>query len=258
MEENQVVDTEVKPQEEAKVDPYVAKATEMGWRPQEEWTGDPEDFIEAKEFVRRQPLFDKINEQHKALKRLEQSFEALKTHHSRVKESEYNRALEQLKKAKRQALVDGETNQALEIEDRIDDIQAQKKEFESTLPDTPAPVVENPTFDRWRLQNSWYQRDAAMTAYADKIGTELNRRGLSMDEVLQQVSQEVKKEFKHKFENPKRDRVGSVEGGSRRAAVTESSIEAQMSDEERQIMNRILRTGAITKEAYLKEYKESL
>lgn len=45
--------------------PYEAKALEMGWRPKEEWDGPEEDFIDAKEYVRRKSLFEKIEHQNK-------------------------------------------------------------------------------------------------------------------------------------------------------------------------------------------------
>ena len=37
-------------------DPIETRALEMGWRPKEEFDGNEEDFIDAKEFVRRKPL----------------------------------------------------------------------------------------------------------------------------------------------------------------------------------------------------------
>ena len=111
---------EQQPQTEVKVDPFEQKALDMGWRPKEQWDGPEEDFIDAKEFVRRQPLFEKIEHQNKALKQLEKAFEALKTHHTKVKESEYQRALKTLKEAKKEALREGETERALAYEEKID------------------------------------------------------------------------------------------------------------------------------------------
>ena len=114
-------------------DPFEAKAAELGWRPKEEWEGAEEDFIDAKEFVRRKPLFEKIESQNKAIKQLSQAFDALKTHHTRVKEAEYQRALKSLKDAKRQALADGETDRALAYEDKIDEVEQQKAEFDEDV-----------------------------------------------------------------------------------------------------------------------------
>ena len=122
--------TEQAPAQEVKADPYEAKALEMGWRPKEEWDGDEADFIDAKEFVRRQPLFEKIEHQSKAIKQLTQAFEALKTHHTKVKESEYERALKSLKEARKDALREGETERALAYEEKIEEVEQQKADFD--------------------------------------------------------------------------------------------------------------------------------
>ena len=260
MQEQEVVTTneEVTPQEqEAKVDPFVEKAMELGWRPQEEWDGAPEDFIEAKEFVRRQPLFDKISGLSKTVKQLEQALDAFKVHHSRVKENEYNRALEQLKKARRQAISDGEAEQALQIEDKIEEIEGQKQDFEEELRKQPQTSRSpDPAFTSWMQANPWYQKDRAMTAFADKLGIELKQSGMSNDEILVEVTKEVRAEFKHKFTNPKREAPSAVEAGGRKAAKAADETDTSgMTEQDIQIMNRIVRSGAMTKAEYLKEYK---
>jgi hypothetical protein len=241
--------------EESKVDPYVQKATEMGWRPQDEWEGDPEDFIDAKEYVRRKPLFEKIEHQSKKIKQVEAALEAFKVHHSRVKETEYNRALKQLTDAKRQALRDGETDQALMLEDKIEEIKEQKAEFDQSVQQSQPVERVNPAFVEWKQENSWYQKDRAMTAFADKLGVELAQEGLSPDEVLRRVSREVKDEFKHKFTNPKREGASAVEGGSRKSVKTASDDIADMPEADVRMMNKIVRSGIMTKEQYIKEYK---
>jgi len=242
--------------QEVKVDPYVEKATEMGWRPQEEWEGAPEDFIDAKEYVRRKPLFEKIEHQSKKIKQVEQALQALKTHHDRVKETEYNRAMKQLTDAKRQALRDGETDQALMLEDKIDEIKEQKAEYDQSMQQVNVPTEKvNPAFIEWQQENTWYQKDRAMTAFADKLGVELHAEGYSPDEVLRRVSREVKDEFKHKFTNPKRDGPSAVEGGSRKSVKTLSDDTSDMPEEDVRMMNKIVRSGIMTKEQYIKEYK---
>lgn len=235
-------------------DPFEVKALEMGWRPQEEWEGAPEDFVDAKEYVRRQPLFDKISGLNKHVKKLEQALEAFKLHHSRVKETEYNRALDQLKLARRQALRDGETDQALALEDKMDEIQAQKKEFEESLPQTPQQAEAHPAFVAWRQNNSWYQQDPVMTAFADELGVMLHNKGHTPEQVMQTVTKEVREKFAYKFKNPKREAPSSVESGSRKVAKS-SEDSFSLPDEDRRIMDKLVRAGAMTKEEYIKEYK---
>jgi hypothetical protein len=236
-------------------DIFVERAMELGWRPEEEWQGPPEDFIDAKEFVRRKPLFEKIEHQSRELKALRGAFDAFKTHHSKVKEVEYNRALAALKAEKRRALSDGETERALVIEDKIDEIVEQKSQFESEAASvqTPQEASPRPEFVRWQQENSWYGKDKAMTVYADTLGVDLSRQGHSPEEVLAKVTREVRSEFAHKLTNTKRERAGAVEGSSRSGANT--AEEFKLSDDERQIMNKIVAMGGITKEDYIKELK---
>lgn len=245
------------PAPEVKADPFVERAQAMGWRPIEEWDGPEEDFIEAKEFVRRQPLFEKIEHVTKELKNVKSAFDALKQHHTKVKEVEFKRALDQLKAAKRRALTEGETEQALLLEDKIDEINEQKAEFDQEIRSQPQVTQDapNPEFVAWTQQNSWYQKDKAMTAFADSLGVELHKQGLSPDEVLRRVTREVKEEFKHKFTNPKRDGPSAVEGGARKGSRSSGDDASGMSEDDVRVMNKIIRSGAMTKEEYLKEYR---
>jgi hypothetical protein len=244
-------------QEQHAADPYEEKALELGWRPKEEWDGPEEDFIEAKEFVRRKPLFDRIESQSKAIKDLSKAMDALKTHYSKVKEVEYERALKTLKEAKKQALVNGETDQFLALEERIEEVESEKRDLDANLKEVEVPQEQTlrPEFVAWTQANTWYQKDKAMTAYADARGIELARSGMSPEAVLQTITREVKQEFPHKFQNPNRNKPGAVENGSRRSAPAANAIEASMSEQEKRIMNTVVRSGALTKEQYLKDYQ---
>lgn len=235
-------------------DPFEAKAAELGWRPKEEWEGAEEDFIDAKEFVRRKPLFEKIESQNKAIKQLSQAFDALKTHHTRVKEAEYQRALKSLKDAKRQALADGETDRALAYEDKIDEVEQQKAEFDEDVQkvDIPKTPETHPEFIEWKTKNPWYNRDTELREFADTLGLTLARQGMQPAEVLREVASRVRRSFPEKFTNPNRDKPGAVEAPSRKGVSNDSF---HMSEEDRAIMKKILRVGGITEAEYIKELR---
>ena len=66
-EEIKVEDTELK-QEPVKQEPVQLTAIEerasaQGWRPKDEWDGDPDEWVSAREFVRAGELFKKIDDQ---------------------------------------------------------------------------------------------------------------------------------------------------------------------------------------------------
>jgi len=57
--------------DEPKADPLADKARASGWRPKEEFEGDPDEWVDAGEFVRRKPLFDQIHNLKKQAKEAE-------------------------------------------------------------------------------------------------------------------------------------------------------------------------------------------
>ena len=61
--------------------PYDKQAREMGWRPKEEWEGEPEKWRDAKEFVERGELYGKIDSVGRELKETRKALKMLQEHH---------------------------------------------------------------------------------------------------------------------------------------------------------------------------------
>lgn len=237
------------------------RALDQGWRPKEEFEGDENEFIDAAEFVRRGELFSKIEHQSKEVKQLRQALEAFKVHHTNVKASEFKRALKQIDAARRQAVVDGEHDRAFALEDKMEEIKEEKAQFDAEIQQvSTAPVAPHtdPVWENWQASNSWYGKDKAMTALADELGKEYRAEvlagNLSKDQVFDKIAKEVKTEFKHKFQNNKTSRPAAVESSSR-GGRSNYSDSFQMSDDERSIMRKIVKTGIMTEAQYLKELK---
>jgi hypothetical protein len=240
--------------EQREFSPVEQKAVEQGWRPKEEFSGDPEAFIDAAEFVRRGELFSKIEHQSKELKVVRAALEALKEHNSKIKETEYKRALKTLDEARKQALVEGETDRFFALEEKIEEVKAEKADFDKSIDAVQAPAEQelNPEFVSWVNKNNWYESNKAMRAYADKVGIELAQEGHRPSEVLKLVEAEIKKEFAHKFQNAKTSRAQAVESPSRTGT---SSGGFQLSDDERRIMRRFVESGVMTEKDYIQQLK---
>jgi len=58
-------------------DPYESEAREQGWKPQDEYEGDPNKWRPAKEFVERGELFGKIDSLGKELKETRKALKML-------------------------------------------------------------------------------------------------------------------------------------------------------------------------------------
>lgn len=253
----QQVETQQTPEqvEQPQAGYYEQAAREQGWVPKEDYQGDPEKWRDAKEFVERGELFGKIDSMGKELKETRKALKMLQEHHSKVKETEYKRAVDELKALQKKHLEEGNSDGYLEATELLTDLKAEQKAREVVEATTPKQTGQDPRFTEWVGQNKWYNQDQELREFADVIGLGYAQQhpGIDPAEVLKYVSTQVKSKFKDKFQNPNRSKPNSVEGASTPRAGKESF---QMSEDERKVMNTFIRTGIMTKEAYIEELKK--
>ena len=233
--------------------PIEKKAMEMGWKPKEHFSGNEEDFIDAKEFVARQPLYDTISHTKRELKHLKDSFDALKSHYTNVRDFEYKRALETLKKEQKEAIANGDGERFVEINEEIKSVETQREQLKQTQAQEVQQVA--PEFERFLNSNPWYSSVGYMRAFADDYGTKLHAQGMSPNEVLKEVEKAVRKEFPQKFSNPNREQAPNVESSSVGAKGKKDSF--KLTEQEERIMNSLIRSDPKTfsKEKYIAELK---
>ncbi len=231
------------------------EARTAGWVPKEEYQGDENKWVDADEFVRRGPLFEKINSTNRELKEVRKALDQLKVHHHAVKETAYKEALAALKAEKKDAFVDGDPDRIIEIDDKIELVKEQQRQYAAQKAvEVAQNVPVNPEFQNWSDRNAWYNTSKPMRAFADALGIELHQSGLTPSEVLKRVEAQVKEEFPTKFRNPNRDKVGAVEGSAK--GTGNSRNHYQLDATERAIMQRFVRQGVMTEEQYIAEHKK--
>ena len=236
------------------VDSYTQQALEQGWKPKEEYQGDPDKWKPAKEFVERGELFKKIDTMGKELKETRRALQMLKEHHNKVKEVEYSKAVNELKQLQKKHLEEGNSDGYLETTELLTDLKAEQKAREVVQEVTP--TQPDPRFVSWVTDNKWYNSDPEMRQFADAVGMGYaqTNRNLSPEEVLAYVTKEVKERFKDKFVNPNRTKSTLV-GSSNTSAGTSTKNDIELTDDERRVMNTFIRTGVLTKEEYISEIK---
>lgn len=234
-------------------DPYEQQAREQGWKPKEEYEGDPDKWRPAKEFAERGELFGKIDHMGKELKETRKALKMLQDHHSKVKETEYNNALRELKSLQKKHLEEGNSDGYLETTELLTDLKAEQKAREVVSQNTQVPP--DPRFISWTQENKWYQTNDEMRDFADTVGMGYANRnpGVNPEEVLVYVTNQVKSRFKEAFQNPNRTKPSAVEG-ARSTASNKSSFE--LSEDERKTMNTFVRAGVMTKDEYISEVKK--
>lgn len=240
------------------------QAMEHGWAPKSEWQGDDADWISAKQFNQRGELFGKIKSLERTNTTMRQEFQQATSHMkellAKAKETEYKRAVTELKADKRRAVQDGETERILDIDDKIDALNQEHTEFKETVNAAPAAPQEaqpTPEFIEWKGNNNWYGTDEDMTLLADSVGIGFIQRNpnATTAQVFDAVDKQIKKAYPEKFTNSRRERPGKVEAGksSGRAASKTRFSKADLSEEQRAVMNTMVKTGVMTEDDYIKE-----
>jgi hypothetical protein len=235
-------------------------AMEQGWRPKEEFNGTEHEWVPADEFVRRGPLFKKIDTINKKLKDTERVLRDLQNHHLKVRQVEFQHAVEALRAEKKAALTDGDADKLIEIDDKLADVKAaQIMEVQRTQQATKAP---DPRFLAWVNSNPWYGQDPELRFEADEIGTKYAAAFPDKDpeEILVYVSNKIRRTFPEKFTNPNRAKPNVVEGNTGTPPVKKTSF--TLSEEEVKVMKNferagIIGPGGITKEEYMEQVKQT-
>lgn len=232
------------------------RAMTQGWVPKDQYTGSAK-WRDADEFLERGEFFSKIEQLNKRNQSLEVAINETKSHLKKVRETEYKKALETLRHDKRAALNEGDLVKADEIDEKIQETREEQRQELAQVEQVQQPAAPAPQFVAWVNRNAWYQNDRVMKAAADTIADEIVADGeRNPTRVLEEVEKRIKKEFPHKFVNPNRAKAGSVEGTSG-ASRGKSDSSFQLTPEETQVMNKLVRHGVMTKEEYITDIKAS-
>ena len=239
------------------------KARSFGWLPEDEFE-EPEKWVSAKEFLYRGELLGRINNDKHKIHELEDVIKDLSKHNEKVFSAGYQKAVQELKQAKKIALKEGDAEVVEAIEEELEQVtstyEKDKKEREETVKRVDAKPQLHPAFEFWLGTNSWYGRDKRKTAYADIISQDIREKDphITFEELLSEVGKEVRERFEGDPSQRKRvQEVNSVEGDGKRGTSNKGKgkfSESDLSDEERKIMNTFIKTiPGFTKEKYIKD-----
>lgn len=148
------------------------KAKENGWVPQEEYKGNPEDWVSAEVFNTRGEFIGKIrasDKKNKALEsklaKVEKTLAELSKHHAKVRETERAAAMKELKAAKVEAVKEGDGAAVVEIDDQIEAIkeeeQQEKVEAQQAAAQQP-DGEEHPEVAAFRSEHAEYDQNSLL------------------------------------------------------------------------------------------------
>lgn len=264
--EAEVVEADAVPAKDADADIQIpngkdaeAQAQKHGWRPKDQWEGEPDKWISAEEFLRRgeenpRILRDRLRKMEKSNEETLQLMRDLMSGYRKDKERAVSDAVAKFKAERREAIKEGDVERAEALDGHIEQLQEQAK------PAKEKPeIAQIPSeYSAWAKANPWFYTDAAMSVAAraelDIINADEDTASLADAEKLKLVNKAMRARYPHKFQQAKRPSAPSVEGGSSAPRGEGKKGWNDLPPDIRQIAERLVAKGATTKEKYLKEY----
>lgn len=244
-EENEQAEEEQPEPSQKEPDPHVEKALKKGWKPLEEFDGDPDEWVDAAEFNRRQPLFEEIRKHRRHAQDLEKKLESTTKFVQGIEERVRNQTLAEIEAERRKAVEDGDV-EAFEEADKKYKEAAKEPEKPKEEDEIPQEVQ-----DFAARNKSWFEQNAAMTEDAVAFTKFYAGRGKPLAEALEMAEKDIKAKYPAFFKNPNQKRPQTVSAGTRETG--KSIGYNDLSAEQKAVFSAM--KGHMTLDEYIKELK---
>lgn len=251
------------------------EARKFGWTPKEEFKGDETQWKTAEEFLQRgkeingflrkdlERIQGKNLTLEQELREVRKAVEEFKGFHAETAERAYKKALKDLQDKKKEAIVLGDGEAVIEVENQIDELKESrvKQEVTSTEATKEVPdAIYQEQFIAWQSENPWFNEDKALRAAASGFADEVKYENpnLKGKAFLEAVSEKVKGAFPDRFDESPREKHPSVEGnsgGGNRSGSNKKSY-ADLPSDAKAACDKFVKQGLITKEQYIIDYFE--
>jgi len=240
------------------------RALRMGWRPKDEFKGDPSRWIDAESFVGRTeselPIaLGTIKTLERRLADTEETIKRFADYAKSTEERAFKRALKELQTKQRQAVEEGDTAKFDEAQKEIDEAISERG---AQRPVSATPP-RNPEFEAWTIKNPWYGTDLEMTRIADEVSRSVvaafpelvGKRG-----IFDKYDEALKLRMGDKLNgNPRRNDppvvAGASGGGDGGQASGGKKSYAALPADAKAACDRFVKAGLLTREQYLKDYE---
>ena len=234
---------------------YELEAMDAGWKPDKQ--DKDGNSLDAKEFMGRKPLFNKIHNMRDELDNVKNQLSTLSGDSKKMAQNFINEKetlVKQLKEQREEALTNLDADEVRKLDKKIEDVgtvEAQEATYSKT--DWSREYIQ------FVKDNAWYDKNPALKSVADIIGEEFTKNNptLSPKEIYDHVSGEIKKEFPDRFES-KPNSQSKVSSSSRRTSASAGKKQVSLSDlsqEEQQIVQVMAKAVGKTTDEYLKNYE---
>lgn len=275
--DEQVIDTPDIPEyggDTEQVSEAETQAGSLGWKPQDQFKGDPDKWTDAETFLElhsrnngalreaNKKQAAKLAEMERRIAQNEAMSKSIFDQQIKKQKEEFDNQLAFLKAQKRNALRDGDHDTAETLDDQIDELKTRGPEVPDVQP------KQNPEQKDWREipeladfaeRNTWFEKDEDMTEFSVARATSLRKKNPKMDmvDLLKETEAAVRKAFPHKFPGTVGTRRDPVEAGERASSATTSARSYQaMPKDAREACDEFVADKLGKREDYVKMYFE--
>ena len=245
----------------------VELATELGWRPQEQFQGDPGKYKDPATFIRDLGKVNKSNERGKrTLERQLATATAKLDRMVNIVEKQTTDTItakrNEVEVARLAAVEEGDTAKFNELDKQLIELDQQQQTLAPAKDAEGKPL--HPAYVQWKQENSWYGQhgrdNAILTALADEVSDEMAAYNAPIPEVLEAIDAAIAEYQAGNGNNnePVRKKINDVEGGDGGALSRHSNAitYASLDDMSKRLCDSTVASGLITRDGYLKSLQD--
>lgn len=239
-------------------------AASEGWRPKEEFQGDPEKWVDASTFLDRKPFFAKIREQNDAIKRLSAENAAIQELVQNLVQRDMQTATQELQtrretilERQKQAFESGDYEGFKQTQQELAALTATPAAKTATPVPQPQPLPPPPAFYKtWEKENAtWIEVPAARAigdAAALAVMNDTSIKGTpeaKLKMALAEARKVVAKVYPQYFSNPRKSAPAAVSTG--RQAAAPSNVTHNLSPEAMRVAVNMARAAKVPLNQFL-------
>ncbi len=229
-----------------------ADARKGGWKPKDEWDGDPEEWVPARAFLKNGELYDSIRRLKGDQNEIKQALKDATDLNRRLMQAQRKTTIDAKLQDRRAAIEAGDA-------DAVDKIDREIYEFDRQLQDTPKEQPLPEPVQDWARSNAWFHEHPAAQQAAIAKFDQLQRQNPSdLAGNLEATTQYIYRRFPDLGPEPEpapRKRPTAVETPSRRQASRKPTVR-DLSPEQRQVHDRLVRTKTMSSQEYIESLAE--
>jgi hypothetical protein len=207
------------------------EARKLGWRPKEEFD-NPEKWVDAKEYLYRRELMDKIHNQNRNMKRMNEELETYRRSIENVEkiitrreELARQQERETVMRERREAIQNGDIEAVERLDEKISHLKDEP--VKKTQPDLPPETRD------WLKQHesTWFNKNSLENIEMMDEAARIEERfckynpNTSVQDVLDTVEKEIRRKYPHRFKNPNLERKPEVEASGEYGSAKKSRID---------------------------------